>query len=155
MVYKSPITFDYNELTQETQYRFAEIEIQLAINALERIHRFDTLAINTAQQTIYNNTFMEHRRTPERESAFFEAVHTNYFRSIRKDELAHYLKWKNAGYSKIVKFAKRSPNTVSKMRFEAPPLYFPIYPHWDEQLLAQWNLYKKNFNLFEEELTHW
>lgn len=154
--YKNTVELNYSDLPQHTKYRFAELEMYYAVQCLEQIFRNDLDSRAKATQTIFKGLFLDHfNLSQEIEQNFFEALTSNYFNQPRKEETILYLRYKNISYTKIVKAAKTSPNTIAKVRFQGEPNLFPIFQHWNETFLAQWNIYKRAFNLFEEELIHW
>jgi hypothetical protein len=153
MAFEKSFENNYNELSLQTKYRFAEIEISRGMNTLTRFYRFEPNARQKAAATIYNAIVPNLMKTEEFEDRFYNMLSTTYFNQPNKNELIHYLIMKGHSYTKIRNLTSASFNTISKMRYGVPT-YFPIFNLWSDEMLNNWNDIKGNLNLFNEDLAH-
>jgi hypothetical protein len=153
MAFKREYEKNYNELPENTQYRFAEIELKHSLSAILTLYKPRYTPRMSALTTLYDYLTPDNLKTPEYEKDFVEAFNSSYFNQPNKFELLHYLMARNHSYTKIRNLTSASFNTISKLKYDQP-IYYPIFRHWTPDMLARWNELKKHFNLFNEELAH-
>lgn len=147
------VELNYADLPIETQYRFAEIEMRYALDALAPLFpakygQRDKLI------TVILDAIQKHQElTQEEKSAFFDSTVTYTFMQPSKDELVHYFRFKNTAYNRITRITGISPNTIAAKRFDYSTR-FPVWHFWTPKLLLAWNEAKKPINLFNETLIH-
>lgn len=142
MVYKPVVTLNVKDLPIEVQYRFAEIEM----NQYLQFPKSDFLIL-------FITKFVVTDFSKESLDDFYDTVKSYSFRRPTKKEMIAYLKYHNQSYKSIQDNFGISSATVAKYRFIIPENY-PIYKHWNPQMLDNWNQYKQMFNLFNEKLLH-
>jgi hypothetical protein len=139
-----------DNLTKETIYRFAEIELAKAIQQLSRLF-LDIDAKERAIQLIFS--YLKPDATYDEKQEFFNAcIKYNFFNPERK-ELIYYFRFNNVSYGKINKLTGISPNTISKYKYDHPSLV-PSWDGWDVFMLSRWDLIKDLFNIWEENVLH-
>lgn len=153
MPFEQQAEYDYSNLPEETIYRFAEIEINQAINTLNKIYRNFPDSFTLANKFIYEQLFYYSERTSETQNQWAEATADRFFRLPPKFELINYFLYHNLSYTRIRKLMVVSPNTISKCRFQPAPFYLPIYQYWNPEMLVRWNNIKNHLNLWNEELA--
>lgn len=149
MAYTKPTELNPNHLTQETRYRFFELELVWASKAL-----LPFTDETTAQNMIINSII----KFPYQNKELLLKTFNSYdFKNIQHHELVHYLRYKNLGVHKIRKIARISPNTLlAGGKYDEIPNLVPIFTHWDEInfVLNSWETPKEHLNLFKEDLIH-
>lgn len=153
MAFKREYKNNYSDLAENTQYRFAEIELKHAVNLLVTLYKPRYTPRMSAINTLYDCLTPEHLKTPEYEQHFLEAFSSQYFNNPSKFETLHYLMAKNHSYTKIRNLTGVAFNTISKVKYD-DPIYYPVFRHWTPEMLKRWNELKAIFNLFNEELAH-
>jgi hypothetical protein len=153
MTFKKPFENSYSDLSEQTQYRFAEIELKRALSALITIYKPRYTPRMSAISTFYDYLTPNELKTPDYEKEFIDAFSSPYFNQPNKHEVIHYLIARNHSYTKIRNLTSAAFNTISKMKYDQP-IYYPVFKQWTPDMLARWNELKKHFNLFDEELAH-
>jgi hypothetical protein len=132
-------------LDQSTLYRFAEIEWSFLFR----------LAPGADHWYYVIKKYIITEEHPEEDShyQFHEAVKVPNFKKPSKRELLDYQRYHNLPYAKITQLHGISSATISKYRNHIP-VYFPTYRYWNEDMLVRWNILKKSFNIWNEQLIH-
>jgi hypothetical protein len=148
MVFEKTFENSYHELSQETKYRFAEIEMYYAIDPLMEIFRQHPQPRDRAVSTIFQTCAPRNLQIDEVEVILFRALS----HKPPKNEVIQYLLLKGHSYTKIRNITNASPNSIASLRFGLPT-HFPRFNRWDEEMLHKWNNMKKAINIFNDELT--
>lgn len=154
MPFEKVFVNEYHELDINTKYRFAEIEINQAINTLTQFfkHREDPRLY--ASSMIYKAiTPPSMRDIAELDDEFYRVVSSVQFHRPHKEEQIRYLIMKGHSYAKIRELTKCSFNTISKLRIGFPR-YYPVFNRWTEGMLNNWDEVKPVLNIFNEKLIH-
>lgn len=152
MAFEKVFENKYHDLDQQTQYRFAELELGKAVQTLTTLYRHATTP-RSASQNFLLGALVPKTTDTQKEEAFFHMLSSTYTINPPKAELIHYLIIHGHSYNKIRELTKTSFNTIAKMRFGIP-IYYPSYPYWDQETLMKWERIKSTLNLFNEELAH-
>lgn len=150
---KKTIELHYENLSENTKLRFLELEINASFRTLATgIFKSEKYPIKKAQETIANVLVPDLDKKALRED-LIHAFNNFRFRKPQKDEIIHYFRYKRIGVSKIIKYAKTSPNRVQAMKHDHPN-YTPVYPNWlgFKGLVANWDNLKTTINFFEDDL---
>ena len=153
MAFEKAFENNYNDLEEQTKYRFAEIEMKKALTALVALYKPRYTPRMSALSTLYDYLTPTPLKVPEYEAEFMEAFSSSYFNQPRKDEVIHYLIAKGHSYTKIRNLTSAAFNTISKLKHDNP-IYYPVFKHWTPEMLHAWNDLKQHFNLFNEDLAH-
>jgi hypothetical protein len=153
MPFEKTFENSYEELSQNTLYRFAELEISLAIPQLMNLYRNYNSPRQSAIATIFRSIIPNNMKYTELEEEFSSLLNSPYFNKPPKDQLIHYLLFKGHSYNKIRNLTSASFNTISKLKFGLP-VYYPSFQRWNPEILHNWNEIKSTLNLFNEELAH-
>lgn len=153
MVFEKSFENNYNDLSQPTKYRFAELEIAKAIPTLSNLFSYQYQPKLYTINYLYLAVVPPHQQV-EQEQADFEALlySTNFNKPLKK-ELIHYLIASGHTYTSIRKLTKASFNTIADMRFGIP-VYHPLFRYWTPESLDRWNQLKRSLNIFDEPLAH-
>ena len=147
--------FNYSELSIETKYRFAEIELnQFRKLLFNTIYQFDANKQENTFRTIFQALFAYDDRTVEHENQLAEAFSSYRFRDPAPFEKIPYFLYNQQTYGTIRKVIGSSPNTIAKYRFRPLPFFMPVFKGWNEESLARWNAVKHAYNLWNEDLAH-
>jgi hypothetical protein len=139
------------DLTQDTRYRFAELELNQAINNLKPFFVSSTNPRVTAAKQIIEAVapHLDEQST----SAFFDILVSYSFVNPTKQELIHYFRYNGASYKKITELTSISPNTISAYRYDVP-YFIPIFQQWEPAMFSRWQNLKPHLNLWNERLIH-
>lgn len=149
MAFEKTFENDYNDLSLNTKYRFAEMELSNLITILMPIYQNKPQTVTT----IFNMLDITDNIEREKESAFHDMAHSHHFvRPDKKDQIRQLILYGQT-YAKIQRITKASPNHIASLRFGLPELY-PIYQHWTPEILHRWETIKPAFNLYQETLVH-
>jgi hypothetical protein len=141
--------YRFNDLPQNTLYTFAEMEINEALTILSQLHN----SYQKATQQIEDILFT-HEEKWQYAKAWDHTTNSAYFRRPQKERLINYFLYHQQSYKIIQKLTKASPNTISKFKFQQAPSYYPIFKHWDDDMLNRWNKIKPYLNIWKEDLVH-
>lgn len=130
-------------------YRFAEIEMIIAVQHLENLKIEDTHAklldiIGPLSEEELSHFYDRTKGTESR-----------MFRRPLKKEVLYMLRMKGMGYNKITKLTGISPNSALKWveEFDENSRWtnrHPVFSFWNRERLDAWNQAKRSLNLFEE-----
>jgi hypothetical protein len=141
--------YRFSDLPDTTLYTFAEMEINQALNALSAIHQSYPKALSLIENILFS---------PEENRQFTEVwdhtTKSTYFRRPLKTQLINYFLYHQQSYKVIQKLTKTAPNTIAKYKFQTAPVYYPIFKHWDNDMLYRWNKIKPYLNIWNEDLVH-
>jgi hypothetical protein len=140
----------YDQLPQETKYRFAEIELSYARKALNTLYQFESNPHYHADLLLYNILVPSEMQNKDIEELFDRLLMSNIFRNPLKQEKINYFRYKDASYQKIRDITGVAFNTISKMRF-GNPTHYPVFPKWNKEMLMRWELTKPSINVFNEQ----
>jgi hypothetical protein len=149
MPFEKTFENSYHELSQATKYRFAEVEMYYAVQALTDLFRQEFSPRHSAIKTIFNIVIPKQLNIEEIEQHFFQLLATQ----PQKKEIIHYLLLKGHSYAKIRSVTSASPNLIAQMRYGLP-IYYPRFNRWDEEMMQKWDTAKRHINLFNENLVH-
>jgi hypothetical protein len=153
MAFEKTFENSFAELPQSTVYRFAELEMALAIPQLMKIYRGYNSPRQSAISTLFRSIIPNNMKYNEMEEEFSNLLNSHYFNNPPKEQLIHYLLFKGHSYTKIRNLTSASFNTISKLRFGLPT-YQPVFTRWNPEILHNWNEIRSTLNLFNEELAH-
>jgi hypothetical protein len=143
----------YHELSDNTKYRFAEIEMSQAIRQLSNLYKYEGNMYQKAARVIYRAITPPYTPAGNFEEDFISSVMSPQFMTPNKKEKIHYLIMKEHTYKTIREHTGASPNTISRMTIGLPE-YYPVFQHWTPELLDQWNIIKTVVNAFNQPLLH-
>jgi len=144
------LELNYEDLPEQTKYRFAELEIGRAIHSIAQFIPLPNPQI-IASQYIFRQ--IQSTFTAEDEDNWLEVFSSWRLVKGEKEELATYFRYRNISYTNTRKAIGLSPNTISKYRF-INPYYYTKYPKWDSFMLFKWNSIKSAINIWNQELYH-
>lgn len=152
MAFEKVFENKYHDLDQQTQYRFAELELGKAIQTLTTLYRHHTSPRTNAHNLLLN-ALITPTMNNQKEDSFINMLSSTYTLNPPKVEMIHYLIIHGHSYNKIRELTKASFNTIAKMRYGLP-IYYPSFQFWDDETLQKWERIKSTLNLFDEELAH-
>jgi hypothetical protein len=153
MAFEKAFTKNYNELTDETRYRFAEIEIARTINQLRNAYQDSLQPTEMAVSFLYRAIIPKAIAYEETEEMFYRAMLASTTRQPSKKELIHYMIAHGQSYNKTRDLLGVSFNTISNAKYDTP-IYFPTFMRWNPEMLYRWNTLKQAFNVWNEDLVH-
>ena len=153
MAFEKAFENNYHDLPLHTKYRFAEIEIGLAINQLTPLMYGALSPRERSIAVIFDAIVPKAMDYDEEYNRFQQSMNTTYVNAPPTNERIHYLIAHGQSYKKIRDLTSASFNTIAKERYQTPE-FQPIYPRWTEEMLLRWNKLSPIINLWNEELAH-
>lgn len=153
MAFEKAFENTYDELTQETKYRFAELELGKAVQLFTIIYHNALAPREKAISTIYDAIIPKQLDNDENKHYFHQSMNTTAINKPPKIELIHYFIMSGQSYQTIRNLTGCSFNTISKARYGTPH-YYPTFNRWTPEMLLNWNRVKPTLNLWNEGLVH-
>jgi hypothetical protein len=141
--------YRFSDLPQTTLYTFAEMEINQALNALSALHQSYQKATKQMEDILFT-----HEEKWQYGQAWEHTTNSAYFKRPPKAQLINYFLYHQQSYKTIQKLTKSAPNTIVKYKYQTAPVYYPIFKHWDDEMLNRWNKIKPYLNIWNEDLVH-
>lgn len=141
-------------LSEQTKYRFAEIELNYAL------HNNLTKLFTTTERAIDQLYFLlvpNEQSSQEKHSRWREILTSPTFIKPLKAELVYYFTQHGASYTFVRQRTGISPNTMQKLRTKhqlETPSFYAVCSFWTPEMLNRWDDVKHILNIFLEPLVH-